>query len=83
MAQILVRRLPDQVKERLAEKARDRGRSLEDEAREALSRAAFSEEREKPLGELLFELFSDVGLAEGEELETPPDGPPPSTIFGE
>jgi plasmid stability protein len=75
MAQILVRQLPDEVKERLREKALRHGRSLEDEARTVLSAAAFAPEPEEGLGTLLARLFKDVGLKEGEELELPPDDP--------
>ena len=40
MAQLVVRNLPDDVKERLKERAKRHGRSLEAEAREVLERAA-------------------------------------------
>jgi len=75
MAQILVRKLPEQVKTRLKEKARRHGHSLEEEARTALSAAAFASDPEEGLGTMIARLFKDIGLQEGEELPELPDEP--------
>ncbi len=72
MAQILVRNLPETVKSRLRENARRHGRSLEEEARSALSAAAFAVEPERGLGSRMAQRFQSIGLKHGEELARPP-----------
>lgn len=71
MAQLLVRNLDEDVKERLREKARRYGVSLEEQARTILSAAAFAPEPKEGLGTRAAALFKDCGLRPGEELERP------------
>ena len=63
MAQLLVRRLDDDVKEKLQKRARRHGRSIEEEVREIL-RDAVKGEGGKPvgLGTELDTIFRGVGL---------------------
>ncbi|MCB1033772.1 MAG: ribbon-helix-helix protein, CopG family [Acidobacteria bacterium] len=65
MAQLLVRNLNDDVKAKLAERARRLGRSMEEEVREIL-RAAVLREAEPGvgLGSRLAERFAGFGLDE-------------------
>jgi plasmid stability protein len=63
MAQIIVRHLEEQVKERLQRRAKRHGRSMEDEAREILRAAT----KERPraslkLGSRIAARFASVGL---------------------
>jgi plasmid stability protein len=71
MAQILVRNLEDQLKGRLQQRAKNHGRSMEEEAREIL-RNALREENTPPrkLGSEIVALFSGqgIGLEKGEEI---------------
>ena len=63
MAQMVVRNLEDDVKLKLQRRARQHGRSTEEEVREILREAVRSEpQRSKPLGKRLKALFSDIGL---------------------
>jgi plasmid stability protein len=65
MAQMVVRNLDDDVKLKLQKRARQHGRSTEEEVREILREAVRSEpENSKPLGKRLRALFSDIGLEE-------------------
>ena len=72
MADIIVRRLDDGVKERLRKRAQRHGRSLEAEAREILSQAAADEAEQQHarpktgFGTLMRERFSKVGLTDEE-----------------
>jgi hypothetical protein len=73
MAQLLVRRLDDDVKERLKSRAKRHGRSLEAEARAILAEAAIGErsrrrrpKEKKGFGTLMYERFKDVGLTDAE-----------------
>lgn len=73
MAQLVVRRLDEEVKERLRARARKHGRSLEAEARTILEEAVGSEaggsktpKREKSFGTLMRERFRKVGLTDEE-----------------
>lgn len=65
MAQLLVRRIEEDVKQRLHARARRHGRSTEEEVREIL-RAAVRGEYELPvgLGTRIAERFSEYGLDE-------------------
>lgn len=65
MAQILVRQIEDDVKEKLQRRARRHGRSAEEEVREIL-RNAVREEGSAPasLGSRIAARFADVGLDE-------------------
>ncbi len=67
MAQLVVRNLDAEVKERLRRRAARRGRSMEEEAREIL-RAAVARDDEAPepapLGTRIRRRFAGLGLAE-------------------
>lgn len=65
MAQLIVRRLDEQVKERLKARARRHGRSVEAEARAILEEAT-STEPEKGFGTLMSRRFSKIGLTDEE-----------------
>ncbi|HVT57993.1 MAG TPA: toxin-antitoxin system [Thermoanaerobaculia bacterium] len=65
MAQILVRRLDDDVKVKLQRRARRHGRSTEEEVREILRNAVRNEGAARaPLGSRLAARFTGVGLRE-------------------
>lgn len=65
MAQLLVRNLDDDVKERLRRRAARRGHSMEEEARDILRAAADQDESELPgvgLGTRIAGRFAGLGL---------------------
>jgi len=63
MAQLVVRQLDDDVKERLKRRARRHGRSTEEEVREILRNAVRGEGRiREPLGSRIAARFRRVGL---------------------
>lgn len=63
MAQILVRQIEDDVKERLQQRARRHGHSTEEEVREILRNAVRAEQGEPAaLGSRIAARFADVGL---------------------
>ena len=65
MAQLVVRNLEEDVKQRLQERARRHRRSLEAEVRDILRNAAHTEEQpEGGLGSDIAALFKDHGLPE-------------------
>lgn len=65
MAQIVVRNLEDEVKEKLQRRARLHGRSIEEEVRDILRSAVRDETRPpEPLCKRLRRLFSEIGLEE-------------------
>lgn len=65
MAQLVVRNLDDDVKAKLQERARQHGRSTEEEVREILRNAVRGEVKPaEPLGKRLRALFEDIGLDE-------------------
>jgi plasmid stability protein len=72
VAQLVVRNLPDEVKERLKRRAKSHGRSLEAEVRALLAEAAETDpdpgscEDARGVGDLVYERFKDVGLTEDE-----------------
>jgi len=73
MAQLLIRRLADDTKERLKDRAKKHGRSLEAEARAILEETANGEPKprrsrktEKGFGTLMHERFKKIGLTEEE-----------------
>jgi plasmid stability protein len=69
MAQILIRKLDDDVKAKLQRRAQRHGRSTEAEAREILGNAVHSEEREPVgLGSQIAARFKEIGLEEREEI---------------
>ena len=71
VAQILVRKIEDREKKRLAERAKRNGRSMEEEVRQIL-RDALREEKpsRRKLGSEIVALFSGqgIGLKDGEEI---------------
>lgn len=71
MAQILVRKLDDDVKARLKQRARRHGRSMEEEARTILRNAVLAEEppAQGGLGSRIAARFAGIGLRPGEEIE--------------
>jgi len=69
MAQLVVRNLDDDVKEKLKARARRHGRSAEEEVREILRNAVKDEGGKKPgLGTMMAARFAKIGLAEDEEI---------------
>jgi len=63
MAQLLVRQIEDDVKEKLQRRARRHGRSTEEEVREILRNAVRSERSvPEPLGSRIAARFRRVGL---------------------
>ena len=63
MAQLIVRNLDDDVKERLQQRARRHGRSTEEEVRSILRQAVLADERsDVPLGTRLAGRFAGAGL---------------------
>jgi len=62
MAQLLVRNIEDDVKERLRKRARRRGHSMEDEARDILRNAVLTEPSEEGLGTRFARRFSKAGI---------------------
>lgn len=69
MAQLLVRNLDDDVKERLRRLAERHGRSLEQEVRAILTGAALEPAAAEPgLGARIAQRFAEFGLTEDEEI---------------
>jgi plasmid stability protein len=71
VAQILVRKLEERIRTRLAQRAKRNGRSMEAEVREILREALKEEEAPKGgLGSEMAALFSGqgIGLRDGEEI---------------
>lgn len=72
MAQLIVRKLDDAVKERLEARAARNGRTPEDEARAVLEEATEGEalpvlrNNERSFGELMRDAFKDIGLTDEE-----------------
>jgi antitoxin FitA len=74
MAQLIVRNIENEVKEKLRRRAKRHGRSMEEEAREILRDATKSEGKpRKGLGTEIAEIFRKTGLRPGEELPKLPD----------
>jgi plasmid stability protein len=70
VAQIIVRNIEDDVKERLQKRAAQHGRSMEAEVRDILRNAVKRERRsEKGLGTEIVELFKGLGVKEGDITE--------------
>ena len=68
MAQILVRDLEDDVKERLQRRAARHGHSMEAEVRDILRDVVKTEQAAAPLGTQIAARFDGIGLGEGEEI---------------
>ena len=65
MAQLLVRQIDDDVKEKLQKRARSHGRSTEEEVREILRNAVNSDrENREGLGSRIAARFRHIGLKE-------------------
>ncbi len=80
MAQLVVRNLEDEVKARLQRRARQHGRSTEEEVREILRNAVKAEDGTKePLGSRLRARFAGIGL-EDELPELPGEIAEPATF---
>ena len=63
MAQILVRKIEESVKERIRKRARQHGRSMEEEARDILrSAVAVTKKPEEGLGTRIRKRFANTGL---------------------
>ena len=60
MAQVVVRQLDDEVKERLRERAARNGRSMEEEIRVILRDAVQDDGPEEGLGTQIARLFADI-----------------------
>jgi plasmid stability protein len=76
MSSLTIRKLDDDVKKRLRQRAAARGVSMEEEARMALRKwvepNSASTDRQKGLGTRIRERFAEFG---GVELDIPPRGP--------
>ena len=81
MAQVVVRQLEDEVKERLRQRAVRHGRSMEEEIRVILREAVREDVPEEGLGTRLARLFSDLDA----EFEIPEirTGPVRPAVFDE
>lgn len=78
MAQLIVRNLEDDVRDKLRDLARSHGRSMEEEAREILRGAVLNQRTASPqIGSRLAQRFAAVGLDEPiPELRGQPVKPP-------
>ncbi len=76
MASLSIRRIDDDLYERLRVRAAEHGVSMEEEVRRILQRAIAAPER---LGDLALEYFGDNGV----ELTLPPREPHAPMAFGE
>lgn len=81
MAQIIVRNLEEEVRERLRERAARHGHSMEEEIRTILRGAVAADETAPPLGTQIARIFADIGL-EAEIPERRGEGARPA-LFGE
>ena len=72
MASVTIRNLPDDVKQRLRERAARNGRSLEDEARRALIALVQPEEPRESIGQMIYRM-SRPGFDLPELPDTPID----------
>jgi plasmid stability protein len=69
MAQLVVRNLEEDVKAKLQRRARQHGRSTEEEVREILRNAVKEENKTQlGLGSRIAARFAKIGLKEGEEI---------------
>jgi plasmid stability protein len=66
MAQLLVRNIEDDVKERLKARAQRYGMSLEELVRDILRDAAVDRDKERKLGSEIAALFRGKGFKDGE-----------------
>jgi antitoxin FitA len=69
MAQLIVRKIEDEVKDKLRRRAKRHGRSVEEEVREILRDATKREgKKSRLLGTEIARLFRSAGLKPGEEI---------------
>ncbi len=69
MAQLVVRKIEDEVKDKLRRRAKRHGRSVEEEVREILRDATKREgKRSRMLGTEIAQLFRRAGLKPGEKI---------------
>ncbi len=68
MAQLLVRNLEKQMKEKLRVLAVQHGLSMEEEARNILRNALIRETTPEPLGQRIRQLFSGIGFSPEEAI---------------
>jgi plasmid stability protein len=69
MAQLIVRKIEDEVKDKLRRRAKRHGRSVEEEVREILRDATKREgQKNRRLGTEIAQLFRRAGLKPGEEI---------------
>ena len=69
MAQLIVRKIEGEVKDKLRRRARRHGRSVEEEVREILRDATKREgKRNRRLGTEIAQLFRSAGLKPGEQI---------------
>lgn len=69
MAQLVVRKLENEVKDKLRRRAKRHGRSVEEEVREILRDATKREgKRNRRLGTEIARIFRGAGLKPGEEM---------------
>jgi plasmid stability protein len=69
MAQIIVRKVEEEVKAKLRKRAQRHGRSMEEEVREILRDATKNDGPRRKLGEEARALFAKAGLKRGEEIQ--------------
>jgi len=69
VAQILVRKVEEEVKARLRKRAKRHGRSMEEEVREILRDATKKEEAPRNLAAEMKALFGKVGLKRSEKIK--------------
>ena len=68
MAQLIVREIEDEVKDKLRRRAKRHGRSVEEEVREILRDATKRENKSRRLGAEISGLFQRAGLKPDEEI---------------
>jgi plasmid stability protein len=70
MAQLVVRNIEEDVKERLQKRAKSHGRSMEEEARDILRAALVVDKpEEQGFGTRFASYFKGIGLRKGEEIQ--------------
>lgn len=81
MAQMIVRNLEEEVRNRLRERAREHGRSMEAEAREILRAAVMGTREERPgIGTMISECFAEHALEDGDIRELRGESPRPADL---
>ena len=83
MAQVVVRQLEDEVKERLRERAARNGRSMEEEIRVILRDAVRDDDPKEGLGTRLLRRFADIDLDTPIPIPERGDNPVRPAVFDE